>query len=55
MILEYLSTLGERMKPEDDWTMVERIWNIIIWPITLMMMAHKLFEHINNNKDGEDY
>lgn len=55
MILEYLSTLGERMEPEDDWTMVERIWNIIIWPITLMMMAHKLFEHINNNKDGEDY
>ena len=55
MILEYLSTLGERMEPEDDWTMVERIWNIIIWPKTLMMMAHKLFEHINNNKDGEDY
>tara|TARA_B100001564_G_C20646915_1_gene674844 strand:+ start:48 stop:278 length:231 start_codon:yes stop_codon:yes gene_type:complete len=59
MILEYLSTLGQENETYGEsveaWTMIERIWNIIIWPITLMMMAHKLFEHINNNKDGENY
>lgn len=53
MILEYLSTLGKENETYGEsveaWTMVERIWNIIIWPITLMMMARKFYEHFNNN------
>lgn len=58
MILEYLSTLGQKNETfgEDveDWTMVERIWNIIIWPITLSMMAQRFYEHFKNNNDGEN-
>ena len=57
MILEYLSTLGQENETYGDrveaWTMLERIWNIIIWPITLMMMARKFYEHFNNN-NGEN-
>jgi hypothetical protein len=57
MILEYLSTLGKENETYGEsveaWTMLERIWNIIIWPITLIMMARKFYEHFNNN-DGNN-
>ncbi len=56
MILEYLSTLGQENETYgesvESWTMVERIWNIIIWPLTLMMMAQKFYEHFNNDNNG---
>jgi hypothetical protein len=58
MILEYLSTLGQENETYgesvESWTMVERIWNIIIWPLTLMMMAQKFYEHFNNDNNGEN-
>ena len=58
MILEYLSTLGNQNETfgedAEDWTMVERIWNVIIWPITLSMMARRFYEHFNNDNDGEN-
>ena len=58
MILEYLSTLGQENETYgesvESWTMVERIWNIIIWPLTLMMMAQKFYENFNNDNNGEN-
>ena len=57
MILEYLSTLGQENETYGDrveaWTMLERIWNIIIWTITRMMMDRKFYEHFNKN-NGEN-
>jgi len=59
MFIEYMSTKQMNDHPmmygeQDEWSMVERIWNIIIWPITFLMMAHQFLGYFFNNNDKDE-